>query len=176
MMMSLDGYFEGPGHDLSWHNVDTEFNDFAINQLHEVDTLLFGRKTYDMMASYWPAEAAIADDPVVAKLMNDTPKVAFSHDELKAAWQNTQVSDDAVAKVQKLKTEPGKDIAIFGSNNLCVSLMGGSLVDEFRLMVNPIAIGKGTALFTGLANKLAFKHIGTWEFKNGNILLTYQPA
>ncbi|MCI0551564.1 MAG: dihydrofolate reductase, partial [Anaerolineae bacterium] len=62
-MVTLDGFFEGPNQDISWHNVDDEFNQFAIEQTSTVDTILFGRKTYEGMASYWPTEAAIKDDP-----------------------------------------------------------------------------------------------------------------
>ena len=69
-MMTLDGFFEGPNHDISWHNVDKEFNDFAIAQLSETGTLMFGRVTYELMASYWPAQEAIKDDPIVAGIMN----------------------------------------------------------------------------------------------------------
>ena len=78
MMVSLDGYFEGPGHDLSWHNVDNEFNDFAISQMNEADTILFGRKTYELMESFWPSEQGIEGDPEVANKMNFTPKIVVS--------------------------------------------------------------------------------------------------
>src|SRR5690348_8963282 len=79
MMISLDGYIEGENHDLSWHNVDEEFNTFAIPQTQSVETLLFGRKTYELMRDYWPTESARTTDPVVAHLMNTTPKIVFSH-------------------------------------------------------------------------------------------------
>lgn len=176
MMISLDGYFEGPEHDLSWHNVDAEFNDFAIEQTKTVGTLLFGRRTYDLMARYWPSEDTLASDPIVAGLMNNTPKIVFSHSLEKADWNNTRlVTDGAAEEVRKLKAEPGKDLALFGSNNLCVNLMQDGLVDEFRIMVNPVAIGQGTPLFAGLMHKLNLAHIRTQEFKSGNVLLTYQP-
>ena len=64
MLISLDGYFEGPARDISWHNLDEDFNKFAIDQLNSVDTLLFGKVTYEMMASYWSTPAAVSDDPV----------------------------------------------------------------------------------------------------------------
>src|SRR6476660_2988966 len=103
MMVSLDGYFEGPGHDISWHNVDAEFNDFAIAQTAKVDTLLFGRKTYELMASYWPTELA-KDDPVVAGQMNETSKIVFSATLESAAWHNTRlVKNNALETVRQLK-------------------------------------------------------------------------
>ena len=178
MMVSLDGYFEGVDHDLSWHNVDNEFNDaFAIPQLKQIDTILFGRRTYDLMASYWPTVDAAKDDPVVAKLMNETAKVVFSHTLDKAEWSKTRlVSSDPVAEVAKLKQSPGKDIAIFGSNNLCLSLLADNLIDEFRIMINPVVVGKGIPLFAGIEKKAGFKLLTTRNFKNGNVLLTYSPA
>ena len=77
-MVTLDGYFEGPNHEIDWHNVDGEFNEFAIEQTGAVDMLLFGRVTYQLMASYWPTPDAIKNDPIVADLMNRLPKIVFS--------------------------------------------------------------------------------------------------
>jgi dihydrofolate reductase len=77
-MVTLDGFFEGPNRDISWHTVDDEFNQFAVEQTSTVGAILFGRVTYELMASYWPSPAAQSDDPVVANLMNTLPKVVFS--------------------------------------------------------------------------------------------------
>src|ERR687888_666000 len=115
-MITLDGFFEGPNQDISWHNTDEEFNEFAIHQLHEIDTLLFGRVTYQIMASYWPTDFAISNDPVVAGLMNSLPKVVFSKTLDRAQWNNARlVRENAAEEVSKIKQGPGKDIAIFGS-------------------------------------------------------------
>src|SRR5579863_704149 len=125
IMVSLDGYFEGPGHDLSWHNVDAEFNDFAIEQLDEADTLLFGHMTYDLMAGYWPTAAGNEDDPGTAARMNKLPKIVFSHQDLKPEWENTRLvmADKLAGELTKLKKQPGKDLLVLGSSNLCVSLL-----------------------------------------------------
>ena len=175
MMISLDGYFEGPDHDLSWHNVDAEFNDFAIEQTSNIDTLIFGRRTYEMMAGYWPTELAKKDDSVVAGLMNNTPKIVFSHTLNSAPWQNTRlVKDNLAEEITTLKQQPGKDLAVFGSSNLCVSLVEQGLLDELRIMVNPVVLGKGTLLLQGLDQKLPLKLTAEKLFKSGNVLLTYQ--
>jgi len=177
MMISLDGFFEGENHDLSWHNVDAEFNEFAISQTNNVNTLLFGRRTYELMADWWPSEHAMTTDPIVAKQMNVKPKMVFSRTLNKADWSNTKlVKDNAASEVKKLKNQPGKDIGIYGSNNLCVSLMKDGLVDEFRIMVNPVVIGSGTPLFAGVQNKVKLKLIKEQDFKSGNVLLTYHQA
>jgi dihydrofolate reductase len=91
MMVSLDGYYEGPDGDISWHNVDDEFNGIAVQQTNQVDTLLFGRKTYEGMADYWPSEAAISADPIVAGLMNSLPKIVVSTTLDSAGWDNSQI-------------------------------------------------------------------------------------
>src|SRR5215813_2951666 len=91
MMVSLDGFFEGPDHSIDWHNVDEEFNEFAARQLDEVDTLVFGRVTYEGMASYWPTVSAIEDDPVIAGKMNSLPKIVFSRTLEMANWENSRL-------------------------------------------------------------------------------------
>ncbi len=177
MMVSLDGYFEGDGHNIDWHNVNDEFNDFAIAQLQEVDTLLFGRVTYDMMASYWPTEQARTDDPVVAEKMNKTPKIVFSKSMGNAAWENTRlVKQNFAAEVTRLKHEPGKDMIIFGSSDLAVTFLEHGLLDECRIMINPVVLGSGKSLFKGIHDRLRMKLIRTKTFHSGNVLLYYEPA
>jgi len=176
MMVSVDGYFEGIDHDISWHNVDAEFNVFANHQLEESGALLFGRTTYDLMAGYWPTASG-----ATAKFMNKMPKYVASHEPFATDWSGTTVlsgdiSGDVAHEIKKLKEQPGKDIAMMGSNNLCVSLMETGLVDEFRIMVNPVALGKGSPLFVGLSKAMKLQLIKTQEFKSGNILHCYIPA
>lgn len=179
MMISLDGYMEGENHDLSWHNVDKEFNEFAIPQTESVGTLLFGRKTYELMRDYWPTVEARTTDPVVAAQMNAKPKIVFSRSldrvEETEYWKNVRlVKENMVEEIQKLKQQEGKDLAVFGSNNLCVTLLENKLLDELRIMVNPVVIGKGTPLFTGIKEKQTFHLEDTRRFKSGNVLLTYK--
>jgi dihydrofolate reductase len=175
-LTTLDGFFEGPNQDISWHNVDEEFNEFAIDQLNEIGTLLFGRVTYQAMASYWPTESAIKDDPVVAGLMNSLPKIVFSKTLDKAEWNNSRlVNDNAAEEVSKLKQQAGKDIAIFGSSNLAVTLAESGLIDEYRIIVNPVFLGQGTSLLKGIKEKLNLKLLRTRTFKSGNVLLYYAP-
>ncbi len=177
MLVSVDGYFEGEGQDISWHNVDEEFNEFAIAQLREVDTLLFGRVTYEMMASYWPTQQARESDPVVAGLMNDTPKIVFSRSLSEPDWENTRlVKDNFAAEVTALKHQPGKDMIIFGSSDLAVSFLEHGLLDECRIMINPVVLGRGKSLFQGINDKLGLKLLRSRTFHSGNVLLYYQPV
>jgi dihydrofolate reductase len=175
-MVSLDGYFEGINHDLSWHHVDHDFDEFSIQQLYTTDTLFFGRTTYEMMATYWPTEAALNDDPIVSKLMTTTKKYVFSKTLPQANWENTTViRDDIAAQVQAMKQQEGKEIAIFGSNILGVSLIQAGLIDEFRIMVNPVILGSGTPLFKGLDKRINLKLLQSITFDNGNVLHYYKP-
>lgn len=174
MNVSLDGYFEGPGHDISWTKSD--FEAFSPDHSEAVDTLLFGRRTYELMQSFWPTPQAAALAPDIAKFMNEKRKVVASHMSFEPGWQNvTVISADVVGAVQQLKARSGKTIAMFGSNTLCVSLMQAGLVDEFQILVNPVALGAGTSLFTGLPTKAELTLTATRTFKTGTILLTYAP-
>jgi dihydrofolate reductase len=176
-MVSLDGFFEGPNQDIGWHQVDEEFNAFAEQQLAETDLILFGRVTYLGMASFWPTPLALETDPVIAGMMNRISKVVISRTLDKAEWNNTRLINGHVPEeVTKLKQQPGKEIAVFGSANLAASLMSMGLIDEFRIIINPVVLGKGTPLFQNVAAPGRLTLLRTRTFGNGNVLLCYRPA
>lgn len=180
MMLSLDGYFEGPNHDLSWHNVDEEFNEFAISQLNEADTILMGRRTYQLMEDFWPTEDARKTDPEVSEKLNFTAKIVVSKT-LKEVreqeyWKNvTLIKENIKEELERLKKQKGKDVIVLASSNLCTTLLELGLLDEIRIMINPVIIGRGTPLFDGLGKKIKLNLTKTREFKSGNVLLYYQP-
>lgn len=184
MTLSLDGYFEGPGHDISWHRVDDEFNRFAIEQFGEADIIMFGRRTYQLMESSWPkvAEdpAASKDDREIARLMNNANKVVFSRTlkevEEKENWKNvTLVHDLDPEEIRLLKEQPGKGIWVGGSD-LALSFIKEGLIDEFRFMVDPVVLGAGTPIFKGLGSELDLELVDVRRFASGNVLLSYRPA
>ncbi len=176
-MVTLDGFFEGINHELDWHNVDDEFNDFAIDQLNGTDLLLFGRVTYEMMAGYWPTPEATKDDPIVADKMNSLPKIVFSRTLEKAGWTNATLIKGKIAEeVLRLKQLPGKEIAIFGSSELALTLIHHRLIDEFRIIVNPVVLGAGKPLFRGIDIRLNLQLLKVKEFASGNVLLCYEPV
>ena len=176
-MVSLDGFFEGPDRQIDWHNVDEEFNEFAIEQMESLDTLLFGRVTYEMMASYWPTEMAVRDDPVVAGKMNGIAKIVYSTTLEKADWNNSSlIKKDIIEETARLKKQPGKDMAIFGSGELGNTLLQAGLVDEIRVMVNPILLGDGHPLFKTEKERQKLKLLNSRTFHNGNVLLCYQAG
>jgi dihydrofolate reductase len=175
-LITLDGFFEGPEHDINWHHVDQEFNDFAIEQIRKAGALIFGRATYMMMASYWPSPEAIRDDPQVAQRMNAIQKYVFSHSLDRAEWTNTHlVSGDASVELEKLKQQPGGDLFIFGSADLATTFIHRGLIDEYRLLVNPVILGKGTPMFQEIDLPINLRLIESRTFRNGNVLLIYRP-
>jgi dihydrofolate reductase len=175
-MVTLDGYFEGSDGEIDWHNADNkEFNEFAVEQMSTVDTLAFGRKTYQMMASYWLTEVAMQSDPIVADRMNCLSKVVFSTTLEAVDWNNTRlVSENAAQELRTLKSQAGKDLAIFGSADLISTIM--EEIDEHRVMVNPVLLGQGTPLFRSTGKKILLKRVNARAFESGNVLLTYRPA
>ncbi|MCL5029414.1 MAG: dihydrofolate reductase family protein [Bacteroidetes bacterium] len=176
-LITLDGFFEGLNSDISWHNVDEEFNEFAIENLNSIGGLVFGRVTYQLMASYWQTKQGVEDDPVVAAKMNSLPKYVFSKTLDKAEWNNSKlIKENIEDEILKLKRRTDKDLDIFGSGKLISSLIETELIDEYRIMVNPIILGKGNPLFTNINEKLNLELINTRLFKNGNVLLCYKPA
>jgi dihydrofolate reductase len=176
MVTTLDGFTEGPNGEFDWPNVDDEFTEWAIRQLYDIDTLLFGRVTYEVMASYWTTPEAHAYSPTITALMNEIDKVVFSSTLDAADWQNTiLVKTDAAEAVEQLKGRPGRDLAIFGSATLTVSLLEAGLVDELRVMINPILLGGGVTLFSTLKDRVRLEPQRTVTFRSGNVALHYRP-
>ena len=176
MMTTANGLYERGPWDIDWHHTDEEFNEFAIEQLEEMDTLVFGRRTYEGMARYWPTPEAIASDPIVAGKMNGLSKIVVSKTLDRAEWSNTRLVRDLEA-IAALKGEPGTegDALLLGSSDLAASLAARGLIDEYRFMVNPIALGTGKPVLQGLASDLGLELLRTRTFKNGNVLLCYAP-
>jgi dihydrofolate reductase len=173
--VTLDGYFADSNGDMRWahkESQDAEFNAFVAENASGGGELVFGRITYELMASYWPTPLAMRNDPVVAEGMNKLPKVVFSRTLDKASWSNTKlVKGDVAAAMRKMTNEPGKDMAILGSGSIVSQLAQQGLIDEFQVMVNPVVLGKGRTMFDGVEKKLNLKLARTRSFGNGNVLL-----
>ena len=158
--VTLDGYFSGPAGDISWHNhaVNSEEHAYAVEMLKRADTLLFGRITYELMASFWPTPQAIKADPLVAKGMNKADKIVFSRTLKQAAWNNTRVVSDHIAdEIKRLKKMPGKNMTVLGSGSIVTQLAEQGLIDELQIMIDPIVLGDGTPMFKGIKEKLLGK-------------------
>ena len=176
--VTLDGYFEGSQTgDISWHQHGAEENDYAAEMLKAGNTLLFGRVTYEFMASYWPTPVALENDPIVAEGMNKADKIVFSRTLKKVEWSNTRlVTGPMEEEIKKLKQLPGKDMTLLGSGSIFTRLAELGLIDEYQIMVDPVVLGAGTPLFKGLKHRLHLKLTATRTFKSGVVLLSYQPV
>jgi dihydrofolate reductase len=176
--VSVDGYFCDAGGDMSWaHKSDPEWNAFVGENASGNGELLFGRVTYDMMASFWPTPAALESNRKVAEGINRLPKVVVSRSLDKATWNNTRlVKGNLVDEVKRMKQAPGGTIVVLGSGSIVAQLMQAGLVDELQLAVNPVVLGKGRTLFEGTERHIDLKLVRSRVFSNGNTFLSYQPA
>lgn len=178
--MSLDGYFVDGDSDMSWAKADpqdAEWDAFVSGNASGGGALVFGRITYELMASFWPTPFAIENMPIVADGMNRMPKVVFSKTLDHASWSNTTlVKSDPAAEIRKMKQAPGEDMVILGSGSIVSQLAQEGLIDEYQIVVNPIVLGKGRTMFDGVEGKLRLKLTKTWAFRNGNVLLCYEPT
>jgi dihydrofolate reductase len=176
--VSLDGYFVDKKADMRWaHKQDPEWNEFVAGNARGGGVLLFGRVTYEMMASYWPTPMAAQNSPAVAEHMNNLQKVVFSRTLDKASWKNTKlVKGDLATEVRKMKQESGQGLVIMGSGTIVSQLAQEGLIDEFQIVVCPIVIGSGRTLFEGVKEKLNLKLTKSRTFGNGNVYTCYEPA
>ena len=175
-MTSVDGFYEGPGGELDWQVVDEEFSRYAVDLLNSVDTILFGRVTYQMMAQYWQSPGAAAQDPVIVQRMHDLAKIVFSSTLEKTEWFNTRlVKNNAAGELMKMKEQSGRDMVILGSSDLAVTLTKLGLIDEYRIIVNPVVLGSGKPLLKGLSARLKLRLLAARSFASGSVLLCYQP-
>ena len=178
--VSLDGYFTDAKGDMSFaHNdrPDAEWDAFVAGNASGGGVLLFGRITFELMASFWPTPPAAESMPLVAERMNNLPKVVFSRTLDKASWNNTRlVKSDLIGEIRRMKQEPGEDMVILGSGSLVSQLAQHGLIDEYQIVVDPVALGKGRTMFDGIKDKLRLKLTKTRTFSNGNVLLCYEPV
>ena len=175
LSVSLDGYFTDALGDMSWaHNDDPQFNAFVAGNASGGGELLMGRITYELMASYWPTPHAMERDPIVAKAMNNLPKVVFSRTLKEASWNNTRLAADELGQeVRRMKQSEGPDLVILGSGSVAGQLAEQGLVDEFQFVVVPLALGAGRSMFAGITRRMPLSLSATRTFHNGNVLLTY---
>jgi dihydrofolate reductase len=174
-MVTVDGFFAGPNGELDWFVQGEELDEFANNLLDSVDTILYGRVTYQMMAGHWPhASGSFADR------INRLPKLVFSStlDETPwGDWDNARPVTGALAgEVAKLKNEPGSDMVIYGSGKVVQALTRLGAIDEYRLVVNPVVLGAGRPLFDGVAEKRHLRLTESVSWPSGCVALTYQAA
>jgi dihydrofolate reductase len=182
-IMSLDGYYEGPGKNVMVMPMGGAFDAYNAERLRAADTLLLGRVSFDMFRGFWPT---VVDDPnatpdnrEISRLNNAIDKVVISDSltpQQTAPWHNTRIirRADAHQQVADLKRQPGGDILIFGSHVLWNDLLAHDLVDELHLMIGNVVLGAGTPIFDGQP-PVSLRLIGTrtWDDSN-NLIVRYE--
>ena len=172
-MVSLDGYFKGPGEGLEaldWHRADDQaWEDYSLETLGAADTLLFGRETYVLFQDYWPSQPG-----ELARMLTAIDKVVFSTTLERVDWAGTRiVRTGAAEEVARLKALPGREIVVYGSADFSATLIRAGLVDEYRLAYNPVVLGAGIPLFTPGQPRLNLELTGTRTFASGVVVLSY---
>lgn len=170
--LSLDGCFAGPNGEIDWFLWDDETAAYSKALLKSIDTLLFGRVTYELMASFWPT--ATTEDPVITEAMNNLPKVVFSKTLEKVGWTHARLASLSLAEeISILKQQPGKDLVIYGSGSIVSKLTQLGLIDDYRLFFNPVLLGKGKPLFKDLKHRINLKLQEVRTFSSGVVLHRY---
>jgi dihydrofolate reductase len=177
MSVSVDGFIEGPNRELDWHMVDDELHSHFNEHLRTMGAFLDGRVTYELMARFWPTADTnpASTRPMVefARIWRDMPKVVFSRTLQRADWNTTVVRDVVVDEILELKAQPGGDMALGGAD-LAATFMRHDLIDEYRLYVHPIVIGRGKRLFQSSEAQITLRLAESRTFGNGVVLLRYQ--
>ncbi len=174
--MSLDGFIETRNRDISWHVWDDEMQAYMDELLDDIDTLLYGRVSYEMMIDYWPAaemnERNSEEHRAFARKMNSLDKVVFSHSLNEATWNARIVKENIEDEILTMKQQEGKDIVLLAGPNLAATLIKHDVIDEYRIIVNPVVLGEGQPLFK--ERPRAIELVDSKSFQCGNVLLIYK--
>jgi len=177
MSVSLDGFMAGPDGELDWHLVDDELHHHFNELLGAMGAFLDGRVTYELMAGFWPTadQDPSSTGPMLefARIWRDMPKIVFSRTLERADWNTTVVRDVDPAEIAKLKAQPGGDLALGGAD-LAATFLRHDLIDEYRLYVNPIILGRGRPMFQAPDATINLRLAETRPFGNGVVLLRYE--
>lgn len=177
LQMSVDGFIEGPNGELDWAMAEDEETWRDLDEtLSSVDTLILGRRMYPAYEQYWLALLAnptgTKNENTYAQRADKIPHFVLSKTLDKVVWKTTRILRD-VEEIRKMKQQPGKDMLTLGGATLVSSLLNLGLIDEVRLMVNPIILGGGKALFKDVRGRHTLKLIRAKPLKSGKVSLTY---
>ena len=179
VQMSIDGFVAGPNGELDWMtwNPDDEFLEFINSLIDNSDTILLGRKMTNDFMSHWENLLQKDPDHQFAGKMVNTAKVVFTKTLQESTWRNTTLAKgDLAEEIQNLKKQEGKDILVYGGAGFTSSLIKAGLIDEYHLIVNPVGIGNGMAIFDSLEKKQKFVPIASKLYSGGKTVLSYKAV
>ncbi|MGE5402264.1 MAG: dihydrofolate reductase family protein [Ignavibacteriales bacterium] len=179
MSVSLDGYIEARGGDLSWSYPDEELHRHFNVRESNIDLYLYGRRLYENMAAFWPTAdenpSAPGYEAEYSRIWKSKPKIVFSRTLDSVAWNSRLFRGDIKEEVGRLKQEPGKDISVAGAG-LASSFMQLNLIDEYQLYIHPVILGAGKAMFQQIQNRINLQLQETHVFRSGVVLLVYKKV
>jgi dihydrofolate reductase len=178
MLVSLDGFIEGPDRELDWHLIDEELHTFVNDRQSECDTCLYGRRMYEVMR-YWETADTNPSSPAYelefARIWKKMPKIVFSKTLEQVQGNARLVRDDIAEEVTRLKAQPGKNMEL-GGPTIASTFMRLGLIDEYGLFIQPVILGSGTPMFPALGDKINLRLVETRTFGSGVVYLRYQRA
>ena len=179
LSVSLDGFYSGPDGGLEWHLVDDELHQHFNDVLRGMGAFLEGRVSYELMEEFWPTADQDPESPPVmvefAGIWREMPKVVYSRTLERAGSNATIVRDVVPEEVLALKAQPGGDMPLGGAV-LAAAFEEHGLVDEYRLYVHPVVLGRGRPLFPPSDRRIHLRLLETRRFGNGVVLLRYERA
>jgi len=172
LAVTLDGFIEGPNGEVDWciMDPDMDFNKF----LNQIDTIIYGRKSYELWGQYIPKNEDSDTDKEMWRLVHCKEKYVFSRTQKETDNRAILINDNIVEEVNKLKKKPGRDIWLYGGSSLITTFINLGLVDEFRLSVHPIILGEGKPLFIDINNRINLQIVETKKFSSGVVQLIYR--
>lgn len=177
VQMSIDGFVAGPNGELDWMTweMDDKAKKFVNDLTDSVDTILLGRKMTEDFISYWTSVKPESEQYLFARKMVEKPKYVFSKTLTNCNWENTKIlNGDLTEEINKIKSQnTGKDIIVYGGASFVSSLIKNNLIDEYYLIINPAAIGKGLSIFNGIESNLRLKLVKSTSFDNGKVVNQY---
>lgn len=168
---TLDGFIEGKNGEVDWCIMDTDMG--FTNFLNEIDTILYGRKSYDLWGQYIPLDEASDNEKEIWKLVHSKEKYVFSRTQIATDNQAIFINKNILEEVNKLKNKPGKDIWLYGGASLITTFINLGLIDEFRLSIHPVILGEGKPLFIDIKQRMNLKMVNTRTFSSGVVQLIY---
>lgn len=171
LAVTMDGFIEGENGEVDWCIMDSEMG--FINFLDQIDTIFYGRKSYDLWGEFTPKIEDSDTEKEIWKLVHSKEKYVFSKTQKGTDHKAIFINDNIFEEVNKLKNKPGKDIWLYGGASLITTFINLGLVDEYRLSVHPVILGEGKPLFNDIKQRLNLEMVNTRTFSSGVVQLTY---
>jgi dihydrofolate reductase len=171
LAVTLDGFIEGPNGEIDWCIMDSEmeFNQF----LDSIDTIFYGRKSYDMWGQFAPGNNASDEEKEMWDIVDSKEKYVFSRTQKGTDQNAIYINDHILEEVNKMKRTPGKDIWLYGGASLITTFINLGLVDEYRLSVHPVILGQGKPLFTDIKQRQNLELVESRKYSSGVVQLIY---